>query len=73
MICRFVEESLCNVGKHAIGATFMRFFRRQEGGENLIQIIDDGRMPDDGTAIAKGRFSGGEGTSVYARRLGGTR
>jgi CHASE2 domain-containing sensor protein/two-component sensor histidine kinase len=75
MICRFVEESLCNVGKHAIGATSLQLVCRQVQGENLIQIIDDGRMPDGMLEpIARGRFLGGKGSSVLdIRRAGGTR
>jgi CHASE2 domain-containing sensor protein/two-component sensor histidine kinase len=75
MICRFVEESLCNVGKHAIGATSLQLVCRQVQGENLIQIIDDGRVPDGRLEpIARGRFLGGKGSSVLdIRRSGGTR
>jgi CHASE2 domain-containing sensor protein/two-component sensor histidine kinase len=75
MICRFVEESLCNVGKHAIGATSLQLVCRQVQGENLIQIIDDGRLPDGMLEpIVRGRFLGGKGSSVLnAQRSGGTR
>ena len=77
MICRFVEESMCNVGKHAIGATFLRLVCRQEQGENLIQIIDDGQMLD-GKALelsAKGLSLGGGSTQNVLRfsAPGGTR
>jgi CHASE2 domain-containing sensor protein/two-component sensor histidine kinase len=74
MICRFVEESLCNVGKHAIGATSLQLVCRQVQGENLIQIIDDGQLPDGMLEpIAQGRFGGKGGSVLDAKRSGGTR
>jgi CHASE2 domain-containing sensor protein/two-component sensor histidine kinase len=43
MICRFVEEAMCNVGKHAIDATCLQLVCRQEQGQNVIRVVDDGR------------------------------
>jgi CHASE2 domain-containing sensor protein/two-component sensor histidine kinase len=75
MICRFVEESLCNVGKHAIGATSLRLVCRQEQGENLIQVIDDGQGVDNRVEpLDKKQLLKREKTSNQnSLRLGGTR
>jgi CHASE2 domain-containing sensor protein len=56
MICRFVEEALCNVGKHAINATQLRLVCRQEQQDNLIQVMDNGqaRSPKQLTSAKRG-------------------
>jgi CHASE2 domain-containing sensor protein len=74
MICRFVEESLCNVGKHAIGATYLRLVCRQVEGKNMIQIIDDGRGFNSGVSepIAT-RMPSRDTSTQYVQRSGGTR
>jgi len=65
-LCRFLEEMLCNIGKHAIGAS-----RVQATGK----INDDSyvlRIEDNGPGLASGRK--GEGTKQahsVASRLGG--
>lgn len=41
-IAQFFEEALCNVGKHAAGATRLIVVCKQENGDNLIQVIDNG-------------------------------
>jgi CHASE2 domain-containing sensor protein/two-component sensor histidine kinase len=41
-LCRFLEESLCNVGKHAIGVTRLDVICMQEQGQNVIRVIDNG-------------------------------
>jgi two-component sensor histidine kinase len=43
MICRFVEEAMCNVGKHAIDATYLQLICGHEQGQNVIRVVDDGR------------------------------
>ena len=41
-LCRFLEEAICNVGKHAIGLTRLRVVCVQEQNQNLIKIEDNG-------------------------------
>jgi CHASE2 domain-containing sensor protein len=41
-LCRFLEEALCNVGKHARGATCLEVICKQEQGRNVIRVIDNG-------------------------------
>ena len=50
-LCRFLEEALCNVGKHALGATRLTIICTQEENQQVIRVIDNGReelteMPD---------------------------
>ncbi|MDF5716215.1 MAG: CHASE2 domain-containing protein [Rhizonema sp. NSF051] len=41
-LCRFLEEALCNVGKHADSTTRLEVTCCQEEGSNIIRVIDDG-------------------------------
>lgn len=41
-LCRFLEEALCNVGKHAIGATRLGVTGTQTDGWYLLRITDNG-------------------------------
>ncbi|MGB6168188.1 MAG: CHASE2 domain-containing protein [Geitlerinemataceae cyanobacterium] len=41
-LCRFLEEALCNVGKHAIGATRLGVTGTQTNGWYLLRITDNG-------------------------------
>lgn len=41
-LCLFLEDALCNVGKHAIGATKLQILYKSEKGRNIFQIIDNG-------------------------------
>ncbi len=41
-ICDFLEESLCNVGKHAIGATRLTVICKEINGKRSVKIIDNG-------------------------------
>ena len=68
-LCRFLEESLCNVGKYAQGATRLEISCRQEGERNVIQVIDNGTGP-----LVPPKPTGGQGTRQakgLAKRLGG--
>lgn len=47
-LCRFLEEALCNVGKHAEGATRLTIVCIQEGDQQVIRIIDNGKMGEQG-------------------------
>jgi CHASE2 domain-containing sensor protein len=41
-LCRFLEEALCNVGKHATGVTRLEVSCTQNEGWYTLRIIDDG-------------------------------
>ena len=41
-LCRFLEEALCNVGKHAIGVTRLEVTCFLSGGWYTLRIVDDG-------------------------------
>jgi two-component sensor histidine kinase len=42
-LCRFLEEALCNVGKHAQGVTRLVIFCGQRDGQNIIRVTDNGQ------------------------------
>lgn len=74
-IIRFVEEALCNVGKHAIGATRLSVVCNREQDDYLIQVIDNGCGidPDSSDLAATGiGHYGTEHAQRLARRLGGS-
>ncbi|MEB3357394.1 MAG: CHASE2 domain-containing protein, partial [Synechococcales bacterium] len=79
-LCRFLEEMLCNVGKHATGATRLMVECRYDGEFNVIRVIDNGvglsssRVAPDAPAAALSGLSG-RGTQQaqdLAKQLGGT-
>jgi len=41
-LCSFLDEALCNVGKHAIGSTKLRVVCKQENQMGYLQVIDNG-------------------------------
>ncbi|BAZ38365.1 putative sensor with CHASE2 domain protein [Calothrix sp. NIES-4101] len=41
-LCRFLEEALCNVGKHAVGATRLEVSCTKNEGWYTLSIIDNG-------------------------------
>ncbi|WP_199296092.1 CHASE2 domain-containing protein [Trichocoleus sp. FACHB-591] len=41
-LCRFLEEALCNVGKHAVNATRLEVRCSYSQGCNLLQVMDNG-------------------------------
>lgn len=41
-LCRFLEEALCNVGKHAVNATKLWVFCGQEDQQQVIRVADNG-------------------------------
>ena len=45
-LCRFLEEALCNVGKHANSTTRLDVTCRQEQGSNIIRVVDNGLGTD---------------------------
>jgi two-component sensor histidine kinase len=73
-LCRFLEEALCNVGKHATGVTRLQVICTQEQDQQIIRVIDNGigigsiseqYKPD----LVKGR--GTQQAQDLARQLGG--
>ncbi len=42
-LCRFLEEALCNVGKHAIATTRLTVICTQEGDRQVIRVVDNGK------------------------------
>ncbi|MGF1500095.1 MAG: CHASE2 domain-containing protein [Elainellaceae cyanobacterium] len=81
-LCRFLEEMLCNVGKHAAGATRLMVECRYNGELNLIRVVDNGAgLNHRRAAIAPSKSpsalssSAGRGTQQAAnlgKQLGGT-
>jgi CHASE2 domain-containing sensor protein len=72
-LCRFLEETLCNVGKYAIGVTQLNVVCKQEDGNNLIRVIDNGKGIDPEKPV-KPSALGGRGTQIaesIANQLGG--
>lgn len=73
-LCRFLEEALCNVGKHAIAPTRLEVTCTQVGGKNLLRVTDNGK----GDGDAQGSLfnpTGGMGTQQaqnLAQQLRGT-
>ena len=41
-LCRFLEEALCNVGKHALGVTRLSVTCTQKSGSYILSITDNG-------------------------------
>ncbi len=45
-LCRFFEEALCNVGKHALAPTRLSITCKQQGDHNIIRVVDNGNAAD---------------------------
>ena len=73
-LCRFLEEALCNVGKHAIGVTWLNVACIHSQGKNIIRIIDNGSGIDAISSSAHKNFGESLGTQQaknLAKQLGG--
>ena len=76
-LCRFLEEAICNVGKHAIAVKRLTVVCLATETENLIRVEDDGKASEAGAAMSNSlteRHHKGRGTQqalVLARRLRG--
>jgi CHASE2 domain-containing sensor protein/two-component sensor histidine kinase len=71
-LCRFLEEALCNVGKHAMGVTQLEVRLKQEGDYNSLRIMDNGSVGD--KPVSMNRLVNGRGTQqahTIAKQLGG--
>lgn len=71
-LCRFLEEALCNVGKHAVGATRLEVYCKQQEKLNQIQVIDNGCGTDPVNRPARPTGRGTQQAKSLAHRLGGT-
>jgi CHASE2 domain-containing sensor protein/two-component sensor histidine kinase len=73
-LCRFLEEALCNVGKHASGVTRLSVTCLQENNHNVIRVIDNG-IEDQKSLNSPELNLGGRGTQQaqqIAQQLRGT-
>lgn len=41
-LCRFLEEALCNVGKHALGVTHLEVICTKKQGWYILSVLDNG-------------------------------
>ncbi|WP_293339985.1 CHASE2 domain-containing protein [Microcoleus sp. CAWBG58] len=79
-LCRFLEEALCNVGKHAIATTRLTVICTQEGDRQVIRVTDNGRgilcdtepTIQDLNANIQGSGLGTQLANNLAKQLGGT-
>lgn len=72
-LCRFLEEALCNVGKHAIGATRLTVLCTQEDQQQVVRVSDNGvGEPLDLPLSESTRGLGTQLAKNLAKQLGGT-
>ncbi|MEG4353679.1 CHASE2 domain-containing protein [Microcoleus sp. LAD1_D5] len=65
-LCRFLEEALCNVGKHAIDATRLTVICTQESDRQVIRVADNGKEnPSDAEALSSGETNCDRETTQY--------
>lgn len=74
-LCRFLEEALCNVGKHAVGATRLTVICTQEGNQQVIRVSDNGTH-DESILSSRSLADSGKGLGTQlaknlAKQLGG--
>lgn len=65
-VCRFLEEALCNVGKHAVGLTRLEVIYENDNGWYTLRIKDNG--------LSMKSYKEGQGTRQFkyiARQLKG--
>ena len=79
-LCRFLEEALCNVGRHAIATTRLTVICTQEGDRQVIRVVDNGKRKLSDTELVIQDLNtniqpSGLGTQLannLAKQLGGT-
>lgn len=73
-LCRFLEETLCNVGKHAVGTKRLVIDCRYVEGFNVIRVVDNGMgiEPDLNQPSSHSAGRGTQQAKVLASWLGGT-
>jgi len=70
-LCRFLEEALCNVGKHARGTTQIQVICVQEQGENKILVADNGSGIDTMSNLSSNSGFGTKQAQNLAKQLRG--
>lgn len=71
-LCRFLEEAICNVGKHGIDVSQIQIFCGKEHQYQVIRVIDNGAnqvFPE--PTKAQNRISGSVAAKKLAKQLGG--
>ncbi|MGA7932531.1 MAG: ATP-binding protein, partial [Kovacikia sp.] len=73
-LCQFLEEALCNVGRHAVNVTRLSVTCTQSGKQQIIRVADNGSStPPIGNDLP-GKATSGFGTrqaKKLAKMLGG--
>jgi CHASE2 domain-containing sensor protein/two-component sensor histidine kinase len=70
-LCRFLEEALCNVGKHAQGLTRLKVICTQTENQNIIRIEDNGRKTSQSTDNSSSKGRGTSQAVNLAKQLNG--
>ncbi|MDX2230570.1 MAG: CHASE2 domain-containing protein [Leptolyngbyaceae cyanobacterium bins.349] len=73
-LCRFLEEALCNIGKHAVNATRLEVTCMQTETGNLIRVVDNGKSSSAKPKQPAHPVASGYGTQQaqkLAQQLGG--
>lgn len=73
-LCIFLEEALCNVGKHAIGATQLQITCKQADGKVRLRVIDNGAgiQAEQGKSSKDKERGGTRQAKDLAKSLGGS-
>lgn len=68
-LCSFLDEALCNVGKHGEGCTRLQIICKQEADLAYLRVVDNGKgLPPQTTAKPRG---GTNHATQLAKQLGG--
>jgi CHASE2 domain-containing sensor protein/two-component sensor histidine kinase len=70
-LCRFLEEALCNVGKHAQGLTRLKVICTQTNKQNIIRIEDNGVKTLHSPDISSSKGRGTSQAINLAKQLNG--
>jgi CHASE2 domain-containing sensor protein len=70
-LCRFLEEALCNVGKHAQGLTRLKVICTQTENQNIIRIEDNGKKMSQSTENSSSKGRGTSQALSLAKQLNG--
>jgi CHASE2 domain-containing sensor protein/two-component sensor histidine kinase len=74
-LCRFLEEAICNVGKHAVGATRLTVVGMQQGSLQILRVMDNGQASnapvEQESPIEKAAGLGTKLAQNLAKQLGG--
>ena len=70
-LCRFLEEALCNVGKHAKGLTRLKVSCVRDDNKNIVRVEDNGIGTSDLSSNISSRGRGTKQALSLAKQLGG--